>query len=668
MLRCNVSAMTVNGCGGAQVGRLLDDPSPLETRLMTRAVLLDRVIGETIPSLATAADVAAFERVPLAERIAAASTYDAIRIGAAHDPKAPAIQFLANASADDTPLVVTYEQLVARITQAANMFHELGVGPGDVVSFLLPLLPQSFITLFGAEAAGIANPVNPLLEPHQIAEILEAAKTKVLVALGPMPGTDIWEKVQKVRSQLKGLKAIVQVGGPGDAAAGLHAFDALIARQPADRFVSGRKIEAGDTAAYFHTGGTTGTPKLVRHTHANQVYQAWVCNLMLKSKPGRNLLFGMPLFHVGGSLTQALATFCSGSSLVVLSPSGWRNPAAFKNLWPLVAKYRPEIFSSVPTVLAASLAVPFGDNDTSSIKYSAGGGSAIPVAVGKALQERHKGPVLEVYGMTETASVHTIAYIDRPLRIGSVGHAVPYSRVRIVKLDADGKFERDCATDEIGVVAMAGPGVFSGYLADVHNKGAFVEPGWVNSGDLGRVDAEGYIWIVGRAKDLVIRGGHNIDPAPIEDVMFGHPAVGLAAVVGQPDAYAGELPVGYVQLKPGASLAPGELEAFVRDRTPERAAVPVQIHQIDQMPLTGVGKVFKPQLRWDAAQRVFTQVLSPLAVDGATIAVHVGAHGTHGSLATVTVSGVAPAAQTRIAQEIATRLAPFTMRHEIAWA
>ena len=635
---------------------------------MSKALLLDRLIGDAFPSLASAEDLAAFESVPYAERIAAASTFDAIKLGAARDPDAVALRFLPTASHDDVAVVITYGQLVARVTQAANMFHALGIGAGDVVSFLLPLLPQSFATLFGAEAAGIANPVNPLLEAHQIAEILEAAGTKVLVALGPAEGSDIWDKVLAVRGGLTQLKAIVRVGGPGDDADAVYSFDALIARQPADHLVSGRRIAASDVAAYSHTGGTTGTPKLVRHTHANQVYQAWVCNLMLKSKPGRNLLFGMPLFHVGGSLTQALATLTSGSCLVVLSPAGWRNPAALRNLWPLVARYRPEILSSVPTVLAAALAVPVGAADISSLRYTAGGGSAIPVAVGKALWEKFNAPVLEVYGMTETASVHTIAYLDRPIRLGSVGHPVPYSRVRIVRIDGDGRYQGDCARNEIGVVAMAGPGVFGGYLDERHNKGAFVEPGWVNSGDLGRLDDEGYVWITGRAKDLVIRGGHNIDPAPIEDLLFQHAAVALAAVVGQPDAYAGELPLAYVQLKPGATVAGGELEAWVRERTPERAAVPVRIIVIDPMPLTGVGKVFKPQLRWDAAQRVFAETLAPLAGHGIRCDVSVGAHGTHGSMATVTIHDVPAGSREAVARRVHEQLDPFVIRHEISWA
>jgi len=536
------------------------------------------------------------------------------------------------------------------------------------VSFMLPLLPEAFITLFGAEAAGIANPVNPLLEPHQIAEILQAANTTILVALGPVPGTDIWKKVEQVRGKLKHLKAIVQVHGPGNPANKVYSFNDLIKQQPSDRLVSNRRISGEQTAAYFHTGGTTGTPKLVCHTHANQVYQAWACNLLLKSSLGTNLLFGMPLFHVGGSLTQALSSLAAGNCLVVLSPSGWRNPAAVRNIWGLVDRFKPQAFSSVPTVLAATFAIPPGNADLSSLQYAAGGGSAIPVAVGSAIEEKFKIPVIEVYGMTETSSVHTMAYLDRPIRLGSVGLPVPYSRVRIVKLDENDCVERDCGPDEIGVVIMAGPGVFGGYLNEVHNQNAFVDGIWVNSGDLGRLDKDGYLWITGRAKDLVIRGGHNIDPGPIEDILFQHPAVGFAAVVGQPDPYAGELPVGYVQLKPGASVEPGELEAWVRERTPERAAIPAQIIPIDPMPLTGVGKVFKPQLRWDAAKRVFTGVLAPLVERGINCQVEVGPHGSHGSIATVTIAQVPEQKREAIADEVHILLAPFVMRHQIVYA
>src|SRR6201991_2193582 len=208
--------------------------------------LLDRVIGSEYPSFATDADVHAFEQTPYADRIAAQSTYDALKLGAAHDGNAPALTLLANADPADAPVVISYRDFLARVNQAANAFHALGVGKDDVVSFLLPLVPDAFVTLFAAEAAGIANPVNPLLEPHQIAEILEAANTKVLVALGPMPGTDIWQKVEQIRPQLKHLKAIVQVAGAGDPANGIFAFNDLIKQQPPDRLISGRKILGSD--------------------------------------------------------------------------------------------------------------------------------------------------------------------------------------------------------------------------------------------------------------------------------------------------------------------------------------------------------------------------------------------------------------------------------------
>jgi fatty-acyl-CoA synthase len=634
---------------------------------MTRAHALDRLIGDSLPPLRNDAEQAAFEATArYEERIAAQSTFDALQLGAAIAPNAPALQFIASAASLEPAVTLSHAQFVARVMQAGNLFHAFGVGPQDVVSFLLPLLPQAYFGLFGAQVAGIANPVNPLLSPQQLAEILRAAQTKVLVTIGPRPGTDIWDKVQQIRAELPELKAVLVIGGQADAASGVHDFDAELAKQPADRIVSGRTIRSSDIAGYFHTGGTTGTPKLVRHTHANQVYQAWGLRLTLPTA-GSNLLCGLPLFHVGGSLTQGLATLAGSGCIVTLTPAGWRDAGMVRNAWKLVERYRPTVFGGVPTVLAAALAVPVDGADISSVKLASGGGSAIPVAVGQAYQQMIGGPVLEVYGMTETASVHTMSWPGRPLRLGSVGHPLPYSRVRIVKVDADGTYQGDCATDEIGVVAMAGPGVFSGYVSDAHNRGAFVEPGWVNSGDLGRVDADGYLWITGRAKDLIIRGGHNIDPQAIEEVFYQHPAVALAALVSQPDAYAGELPVAYVQAKPGLHIDVNELLDFVRERTPERAAVPVKLYVIDAIPLTGVGKIFKPALRVDAAERMVRGVLADLAAGGVRLEVAVRSDATHGQVIQVTGEGASGAAREAVGQQVHERLGPLPWRHEVLW-
>ena len=511
-----------------------------------RAHALDRRIGAELPRFRSVADIARFEsEAPWADRVAAASTFEALRLGAAIDPQAPALKFLPRAEPDDEAVVLSHAQFLARVTQAGNLFHALGVGNGDVVSLLMPLVPQAFVALLGAQAVGVANPVNPMLSAAQLVEILRAAGTRVLVALGPVEGSEIWDKVQAIRAALPQLRRVLVVGGAARPELAQDDFDALLDEQPAVQLTGDRLPQADDVAGYFHTGGTTGTPKLVRHTHANQVYQAWALRLFGLARPGGAVLFGLPLFHVGGALTQGLATLANGGCVVVLSAAGWREPRAVRNVWRLVERHRPPLLGAVPTVLAGALHVPVDGADLGSLELVSGGGSAIPVAVIQAYEQQMHLPVLEVYGMTETASVHCMGYPDLPRAAGSVGRPLPHSRVRVVRIDSGGRCAGDCAPGEIGVVAMAGPGVFGGYLMDRHNRDAFVEPGWVNSGDLGRLDADGQLWITGRAKDVIIRGAHNIDPAPIEELLYRHDAVALAALVGQPDAYAGE---------PGASI------------------------------------------------------------------------------------------------------------------
>src|SRR5260370_9750804 len=180
---------------------------------------------------------------------------------------------------------------------------------------------------------------------------------------------------------------------------------------------------------------------------------------------------------------------------------------------------------------------------------------------------------------------------------------------------------------------MRGPQVTPGSLDSRQDRGAMLADGGLDSGDLGRLDAEGYVWLIGRSKDLIIRGGHNIDPVIIEEALNRHPAVETAAAVGLPDTYAGELPMVFVQLRPGASVTTEELREFCRREIPERAAVPVQVALIPVMPVTGVGKIYKPALRLEAAQRGFEAALAPLRGEGGTAARTVRNDATHGMLA-----------------------------------
>lgn len=634
---------------------------------MSGVHVLDRVIGAEWPNFATEDDVRAFESVPYEERIKATSTYEALKLGAAVNPDTPAILFLPNSRPDEEPVRYTHAQFIERVTQVANALHSLGVGPEDVVTLLLPLIPQSFYALYGAQAAGIANPVNSYLEAGQIAHILRAARTKVIITMGPTEGIDTWEKVARIRDDLPDLKAILVIQPWGPPPEGTLSFEATIDAQPGDRLVSGRQIQASDVAAYFHTGGTTGLPQLVPLSHGNLVYQAWGIALMWRTRAASRLFMALPLFHVGGALTHCLQHLSAGGTLVVLSAAGWRNKNAMPNFWKLVDRYKPEVFAAVPTVVGAVLNQPMDGADVSSIRTVTGGGSAIPVPVADAYKLRFGLEILETYGMTEASSCHTISYMDRPVYLGAVGHPLPYSRVQVVELDWNGKAVRECQPGKIGVVAMSGPGVFSGYVSGSPDA-PFVAPGWVNSGDLGRVDANGYLWITGRAKDLIIRGGHNIDPLGIEEVLYAHPAVEVAALVGQPDGYAGELPVAYIQLKAGAKAEPAELQQWAAARTPERAAVPVHVYVVDTIPLTAVGKVFKPSLRYDAAEREVRRLLaSILDGKGCTSTVEVASHPEHGTFMTVEICGPATA-RDEVLEPVTTKLNPLTLRHEIKWA
>jgi fatty-acyl-CoA synthase len=194
------------------------------------------------------------------------------------------------------------------------------------------------------------------------------------------------------------------------------------------------------------------------------------------------------------------------------------------------------------------------------------------------------------------------------------------------------------------VLLVSGPAVFPGYLRPQDNARIWAEEGWLNTGDLCRIDRDGYVWLTGRAKDLIIRGGHNIDPQLIEEVLATHPAVAMAAAVGQPDAYAGELPMAYVAARPGETPSPEELVAWCRERIPERAAVPARVVVLPSLPVTAVGKTFKPELRWRAIEHVLREALAQKSINAAVAA---GADERHGTLARVHLADPARADDAR---------------------
>lgn len=580
-----------------------------------------------IPAIKSLADVRQIEQTPLSARDLPASTYALIQRTAAAQPDAPALSFILQGTADETAYRLTYAELLGKITQTANAFHRLGLRPGKAVSFLLPNLPQTHFTIWGGEAAGIVNAINPLLDAEHIAELIEASDSELLVTLAPFPGTDLWDKVAALRGQLPKLKAILCVDManflPEPQRSGLKAqrgalpegvldFDETIAACPSDHLESGRVIQPDEIASYFHTGGTTGTPKLAPHSHGNEVAMAYCMNLVTGFVPGDVTLCGLPLFHVNGVIVTGLTAFIGGAEVLLATPQGYRNPNLIGNFWKIIERHKVSFFSGVPTIYAGLLQIPSEGHDLSSLKYALCGAAPMPVELIRQFEAKTGLTLIEGYGLTEGTCGSCANPPAGERRPGSIGLPVPYCEVSIKVLDEQGQYLREAGVNEIGNLCIRGATVFKGYLQASKNAGIWVDGDWFNTGDLGRIDADGYVWLTGRSKDLIIRGGHNIDPQMIEEALHKHPAVALAAAVGKPDLKAGELPVVYVQLKPGMQASEAELLEHAAAHIHERAAVPKDAWIIDAIPVTAVGKTFKPALRFDAITRVYQAALNEL--------------------------------------------------------
>ncbi len=612
--------------------------------------------------VATAADIEKIEQKPLAKYALPQSTYEALLHGESINPKKIALRFFLQGDAYADQVFYTYEDMIGAINQTANMFHGLGIGQHDVVSMILPNIPQAFFTIWGAEAVGIVNPINPLLEPAVLADFMNTAGTKVLVTLAPFPTTDIWEKVATIVDQVDSLETILQVdlvnylstvqrlavrfirfreGKGPQVRADVLDFGRSAYRYPAEKLVSTRIIQPDDIASYFHTGGTTGTPKLARHTHFNEVYDAWAAAQFIDMSPDKVLFCGLPLFHVNGVIVTGMLPFMHGASLVLGTPQGYRG-GVIPNFWSIVEHYKINFFSGVPTVYSSLLTVPMEERDISSLEFAVCGAAPMPMEVLRQFEDQTNVRILEGYGLTEGTCISSINPPLGERRVGSIGFRLPFQEMKVVRLDGEGAYEGDCGVDEIGSIVVRGPNVFSGYTEEAFNQGVWVDTGdgqgrWLNTGDLGRQDAAGYFWLTGREKELIIRGGHNIDPRLIEDPLVEHPAVSLAAAVGRPDAHAGELPVAYVQLKSDASISEEALLAYAGEHIGERAAIPRAIHIVDEVPQTAVGKIYKPYLVQLEVQDVYKEVAEAVeGVESATVSV--SPHKLHGISAHVQVT------------------------------
>ncbi|MGI8706552.1 MAG: acyl-CoA synthetase [Sphingomicrobium sp.] len=580
---------------------------------------------------ASAADVARVESVPIDERVPFRNVHDMLRASAVRDPNAPALLWLPNGRADDEAETISYGQLLAQVIRSANLFHELGVCEGASVSILLPNLPETHFVIWGGSLAGVASPINPLLEPEQIAGIMAAAGSRVLVTGGPGKAYDVRAKAEAVRVLYPALEKLVVVGDEE----GSDDYACAVSRQPGNRLVSGRVIRDDDPSVYFHTGGTTGTPKLAQQTHWNQVFMAWTAAFVLGLTPKDRILTGLPLFHANAAVATGLGGMFAGACSILCGEQGYRSKAMMGDFWAIASRWQATLFSCVPTILANLLDMLPDDRNLAALRFGMCGAAPMPVSLFRAFEDRTGIRILELYGMTEGAALSTSNPRDGERRIGSIGLRLPYQGSRAALLGEEGEYVRDCEIGETGTLLLSGPNLFPGYRQDWLNANCWPLPGWFNSGDLARQDADGYFWLAGRSKDLIIRSGHNIDPALIEEVLHRHEDVDLAAAVGKPDPYAGELPVAYAKLRPDATVDGEALTAFARIHVPERAAVPAEVIIVESIPVTAVGKIFKPALRADATRRAFEEVLARLGSHASSITVSVGLDESGGLTATI---------------------------------
>ena len=574
----------------------------------------------------TRQDVKAIEaEMPWADRDIGRTMHEFLsRAAKSHGPR-PAVTFQLTAGAKDRAQTLTWDGLLDHVTQAANLLRALGVGPQDVVAYVLPNALETVVTLLAGAVAGIVCPINPLLDPVHIAALLRETKAKVVVTLKPFPRTDLAQKVAQAVAEAPGVATVLEVDlapylpFPKSLIAGamrpkttarhtakVMGFAAAVARQ--SKILTFADPPADRVAAYFHTGGTTGLPKVTQHRVSGMVYNGWLGHRLLFRETDV-ILCPLPLFHVFAAYPVMMSMIASGGHAVFPTPQGYRGEGVFDALWQLVERYKATYLIGVPTALSALMQRPVNAKiDT--LRGTFSGSSPLPTDLFNRYERATGVQVIEGYGLTECTCLVSVNPPEGVKKTGSVGLAFPYTSVRILARDDNGV--RECAVDEVGEICISSPGVLPGgtYVEAARNDDLFDDGHYLRTGDLGRMDADGYLFITGRAKDLIIRGGHNLDPAVIEEALMTHPAVAFAGAIGQPDAHSGEVPCAYVELVAGATVTLESLLVHCHQQIPERAAIPKYVEVLPSLPKTAVGKILKPELRKRAIARVLDAALT----------------------------------------------------------
>ncbi len=463
----------------------------------------------------------------------------------------------------------TYADLEAASGAAASHLQALGISEGDVVGLMLPNSPALVAHFLGVLRLGaIVLPLNPALTPHELSLLLEDSLARVIVTTG-----ELASKAESLRSLSPALKDVV----------------ALDPAQPLERSSAVRLARVrgnpDQTAFLVYTAGTTGRPKGVMLTHRNILANTSQVAERTGLTPEDRVLHVMPLFHVNGLMNNTLLPLRVGASIVL------RPRFVLDEFWGVVAAFRPAYFTAVPTVFARLMDAWDGTADVSSLRFVRTGAAPMAVSLQGQVEERLGVPVIVSYGLTEATCTCTMNLVGMERRVGSVGPALPREVVAV--LDDAG---RPLGPGEVGEVAVTGPNVMAGYLNAPEATAEVLRDGWLHTGDLGYVDSDGFLFLTDRKKDLIIRGGENISPREVEDVLSAHPGVAEAAVIGTPDREWGEEVTAFLVLRAGQAVDADEVLAFCRQRL-ARYKIPRQVRVVAVLPVTSVGKVDKAGLR-----------------------------------------------------------------------
>ena len=558
------------------------------------------------------------------ERDVSKTLYGMLSATAKTFPDHNAISYQLFSDPNSKAETLTWSALKDRTTQCANMLRAMGIGPTDVVAYILPNATETVVALLGGAVAGIVAPVNPLLDAEQIASILRETQAKAVITLRAFPKTDVAQKTTKAVRLAPNVKTVLEVDLLGHVS-GLKSFIIPLIRPKMkkapgvnyldfNKEISGHptKLQFEDVqedrvACFFHTGGTTGMPKVAQHKYSGLIYNGWTAHRLLYSEDD-TIMCPLPLFHVFACHPILMGAIASGAHVVFPTPQGYRGDGVFDNFWKLIQRWKVTFIITVPTAISAKMQRAV-DADISTVKTAFSGSAPLPQELFKRFEKATGINIVEGYGMTEATCLVSCNPIDGEQKIGSVGIAFPHTEIKIYKATPNGPVE--AGVDEIGEICVSNPGVVVGqtYTEVDKNKDLYYNDSFLRTGDLGRFDSDDFLWITGRAKDLIIRGGHNIDPAEIEEALLGHKAVAFAGAIGQPDLHSGEVPCAYVELVDGATVTPDELMAFCTEQVHERAARPKHMTIMNELPKTAVGKVFKPDLRKEAITRTYNVAL-----------------------------------------------------------